>query len=149
MNFLKKALPFTALILILATLIFSLFKFTVSKKQYRYVVYFDSPDSNYLCTETRFLSKIAEKSKEQVFVEDILLGPLTNRYKLLFNRNTVCEFCFVRDKTLFLGLSEKALEQTDNTVEIKRGIEILRKNILKNFKNINTIEMYIGGKEIL
>lgn len=149
MNFLRKALPFSALIIILATLFFSLFKFTLNGKKNRYIVYFDSPDSNYLCTETRFLSKVPEKSKEAAFVEDILLGPLTNRYKPLFNTNTVCNFCFIRDKTLYIGLSKEALEQNDDTVEIKRGIEILKTNIFRNFKNISTIEMYIDGKEVL
>lgn len=146
--FIKKALPFTALILILATFLYSFSKFTINRKQDRYILYFDSPGFNELCTETRFLSKNTYQSKEMAFVEELLLGPVTNRYIPLFNKKTVCDFCFVREKTLYVGISKEALLVSKETAEIKRGIEVFKKNILKNFKNINTIEMYIDGKEV-
>ncbi len=146
--FIKKALPFTALILILASFLYSFFKFNINTKQDRYILYFNSPNFDELCTETRFLSKNSYQEKEKAFVEELLLGPVTNRYIPLFNKKTVCEFCFVREKTLYVGISKEALLVSKETAEIKRGIEVFKKNILKNFKNINTIEMYIDGKEV-
>lgn len=148
MSFIKKALPFTALILILASFLYSFLKFSITNGRERYILYFDSPNSEKLCTETRFLSKDTYNIKERAFVDELLLGPFTNRYIPLFNKNTVCEFCFVRNKTLYVGISKEALSVSKETAEIKRGIEVFKKNILKNFKNITTIEMYIDGKQV-
>lgn len=148
MSFFRRALPFTALIIILGTFLYSLFKFKITNNSDRYIMYFDSPNSEFLCCETRFLSKDGYNNKEKAFVEEMLLGPLTNRFIPLFNRNTVCEFCFVRDKTLYVGISKEAVLVSKETAEIKRGIEVFKKNILKNFQNINTIVMYIDGKEV-
>lgn len=148
MSFIKKAFQFTSLILFLAVLIFSAVKFSMNSTDSRYVMYFNSLDTDCLCTEIRFLNDTPHQGKEQFFVEELLLGPMTNRYIPLFNKNTTCDFCFVRDKCLYVGLSSEALVLNSETEDLKNGLKIFRTNIMKNFKNINTVMMYIDGREV-
>ena len=84
-----------------------------------------------------------------LFIEDLLLGPFTNRYKSLFSMETRLEFCFSREKTLFVGLSAEALKPGNDNRDIKGSVELLRENIVKNFTNFNKICIFIDGMQVL
>lgn len=144
----KKAIPYSAIIIFLAALLFSFCKFIIYKTNDRYVMYFESLNNGKICTEVRFLPEKPVQGKEQLFVDELLLGPMTNRYRHLFTKGTRTEFCFVRNKTMFVGISKDALQISAETADIKKGMRLFKKNILKNFKNINTIEMFIDGKSV-
>ena len=101
-----------------------------------------------ICTEVRFLPEKPVQGKEQLFVDELLLGPMTNRYRHLFTKGTRTEFCFVRNKTMFVGISKDALQISAETADIKKEMRLFKKNILKNFKNIKTIEMFIDGTSV-
>jgi len=74
-----------------------------------------------------------------------LLGPLTAEYRPLFTRGTRAQSCFVRGGVLYVDLSDALISEADGASEIRQGMELFRKNILYNFKNINTIEVFVAG----
>ena len=144
----KKALPYAAIIIFLGTLLFSFCRYLTERPGTRHVFYFESLDTNKVSTEIRFLPSKAEQGKERLFVDELLLGPMTNRYRPLFSAGTKTEFCFVRGKTLYVGLSKEAVQISPESADVRKGIELFRENILKNFTYIDTIEMYIDGKSV-
>jgi hypothetical protein len=67
-------------------------------------------------------------------------------FKPLFSDGTSCEFCFLKGKELFVGLSKEALKLKLDDVGLREGVSLLRKNIVKNFTNIYKIYIYIDGE---
>lgn len=114
----------------------------------RQIFYFESYDSSRICTETRYSEKKSGDEEIKAFVDDLLLGPMTNRFKFLFSPGTRTEFCFSNGKELYVGLSKQALFVNSETFNMKQNVSLLRKNIVKNFTNINKIYIYIDGKSV-
>ena len=114
----------------------------------RCVMFFQSSDlNNRLCLEERYLPESRQNSVE-LFVDELLLGPMTAHCRYIFSPGTRAESCFVRGKVLYVNLSDDVLQQSGNASAIKDGTEIFRKNILDNFRNINRIEMFVDGKYV-
>ena len=128
----QKVLPAIAAGVFCGALIFSAVRFAFSGPLYRSVMYFPSFDTASLCTEVRKLPSVHGKERVSVFVDELLLGPMTYRYKNLFPQGTRAEFCFVKDKVLYVGLNETALSLHGEVVPPKEGVELLKKNILRN-----------------
>ncbi|MCI1208006.1 MAG: GerMN domain-containing protein [Treponema sp.] len=113
----------------------------------RYVMKFQSTDHDGLCLEERYVPVSAGDSMLQ-FVDELLLGPETAHYRHLFSPGTRTIYCFVRNKVLFVNLSDEVLLQTGDSSSIRDGTEIFKENILSNFRNIKGIEMFVGGKYV-
>lgn len=114
----------------------------------RQIFYFESYDSSRICTETSYSEKMHGDEAVRAFVDDLLLGPMTNRFKFLFSPGTRTEFCFSHGKELYVGLSKQALFVNSETFNMRQNVSLLRKNIVKNFTNINKIYIYIDGKPV-
>jgi hypothetical protein len=144
----KKAVPYAAIIIFLGALLFSFCKYMFNRPGDRRVFYFKSYDNNKTCTEIRYEPHKPVQGREQLFVDELLLGPMTNRFRPLFTRGTKTEFCFLRGSTLYVGLSKEALQISADSADIGSGVKLLKKNVLKNFTYINAVEMYIDGKSV-
>ncbi len=152
MNGKQKIIADISIGVFLSSLIFSLVMYCVRKPQSRYVYYFNSFDTEKICCETRRRQGNSSKEKpdEKInyFVSDLLLGPMTNRYKYLFNPSATLEFCFVDGKVLNVGLSSQALKLSPEYSSLKEGVQLLRFNIVKNFTNIDKVNVFLGGVSI-
>ncbi|MDE6069090.1 MAG: GerMN domain-containing protein, partial [Treponemataceae bacterium] len=84
-----------------------------------------------------------------LYVDELILGPKTERARPIFSLGTESKFCFLREKTLFVNLSGELLYRTGNAGEIMDGIELFKKNIFKSFPKVKSVEIFIDGKKIL
>ena len=114
----------------------------------RAVMYFTSFGTDDVCTEVQYFPKNPIQGEVAFFVDELLLGPMTNRYKPLFARGTRAEFCTLEGDTLYVGLSGDALSVSKESADIETGIKLLKVNIVKKFTKINTVLVYIGGKSV-
>ena len=131
---------------------FSVLEYKMSRQGKRRIFYFATLDSSDIHSEVRYEPRDfvdTGTSSIQFFVEELLLGPTTNRYRPVFSLGTKVLFCNLSGDTLYVNLSEDALLEKGSAQTIKDGTEFFKMNILKNFANINTIEMFIGGKQII
>lgn len=117
-----------------------------NSKKSRHVFYFDSFDTNKVCTEVRYSVLSSKNYTVDKFISDLLLGPMTNRYKALFSTKTVLDFCIEKEGTLYVGLSSSSAEQTGEYSNRNYGIELLKKNITENFSGFDKIYIYIDGE---
>ena len=124
----------------------SLSLFFIKQNSKSYVFIFPSADDGTYIVERRNLSNDPAQGVIQLFVDELLLGSTVERTKLIFSSNTRVNSCFLRGNTLYLDLSDDLLSIEKSSFPINEGIELLRENILKNFSNINKIELFIGGK---
>ncbi|MCI7398560.1 MAG: hypothetical protein SOZ72_09885 [Treponema sp.] len=134
--------------IIIGSFIISLILFCIHTGGTRRVCCFRSFDSDRLCTEVRYFPRMNRIEAVEAFVQDLLLGPFTNRYKPIFASGTRLEFCFADGKTLYLGFSAQALKPEKEISDIDSNVQLIRKNIVKNFTNFNKICIFIDGVQV-
>ena len=139
----RKTTAFIAIVS--ASFVLSLVLWMMSYPGVRYVFMFQSAATGKICMESRYLPRRPVQGKVNCYVDELLLGALTAEYRPLFTRGTRAQSCFVRDGILYVDLSDALISESDGASEIGQGMELFRKNILYNFKNINTIEVFVAG----
>ncbi|MCK9168905.1 MAG: GerMN domain-containing protein [Treponema sp.] len=109
---------------------------------------FESLDNGKVCMESRYLPLKTVQGRVNMYVDELLLGPETDRFRPLFSAGTRTVSCFKRGGTLYVELSDTLLTEAGEASAIKTGIELFRKNILHNFENIHTVEVFVGGRPV-
>ncbi len=134
------------IIIVSFVVLFSLLFFIVFYPGKRAAFIFESMDSDYLYIEHRYIPRDSAQGDISYFVDELLLGPISNRYKPLFVNGTRAVSCFLaEDKTLYIDLNEKALLPGKTTSDTIYACELLKKNVLKNHKYVDTIKVFIMG----
>ena len=132
--------------LIILVFMISSFTFLIKRKGTRYTFVFPSANNGKYIIESRRLTKQKNKDNVNIYADEILLGSTLERTKLLFTSGTKLISCFQRGKVLYLNLSAKSLQMGEGVIELKEGVELLKKNIKRNFKDIDVVEVFINGK---
>jgi hypothetical protein len=146
-EFIKKNLStFIISIALLLILLFSLAIYFVKNNSKSYVFIFPSADNESYIVERRNLSKDSVQGEINYFIDELLLGSGVERTKLIFSLGTKVNSCFLRDDILYLDISEDLLNIDESSYPIENGINLLKENILKNFSNINKVELFIGKR---
>ena len=146
-EFIKKNLStFIISIPLLLILLFSLAIYFVKNNSKSYVFIFPSADNESYIVERRNLSKDSVQGEINYFIDELLLGSGVERTKLIFSLGTKVNSCFLRDDILYLDISEDLLNIDESSYPIENGINLLKENILKNFSNINKVELFIGKR---
>ena len=130
----------------LITLLFSVLSYIIGKDSVRRTFIFPSADKGEYIVEYRNLTKEPIQGDVQLFIDELLLGSTIERTKSLFASGTKVLSCFQRDQTLYLNLSSDLLEMGEGVIEIRDGMDVLKKNIQKNFSKIHEIEIFVNGK---
>lgn len=130
----------------LITLLFSVLSYIIGKDSVRRTFIFPSADKGEYIVEYRNLTKEPIQGDVQLFIDELLLGSTIERTKSLFSSGTKVLSCFQRDQTLYLNLSSDLLEMGEGVIEIRDGMDLLKKNIQKNFSIIHEIEIFVNGK---
>ncbi|HAH60696.1 MAG TPA: hypothetical protein DCL73_01210 [Treponema sp.] len=112
----------------------------------RRVCMFESSENGKICMEWRYLPLKPVQGRLNMYVDELLLGPETSRFRPLFSPGTKAVSCFKRGSTLYVDLSDTLLTESGGASEIKKGIGLFRRNILHNFENIHTVEVFVGGR---
>lgn len=143
----RKYIPFyivTSLIFI--TLIVSIILYNTKGYGTKRTFIFPSVDAGEYIVETRYLPKNPAMDEINFYVDELLLGPGVERTKFIFTAGTKKLSCFEREGILYLNLSSDLLKMGGNVIEIKEGVELLKKNIFMNFSHIKQVELFIDGK---
>lgn len=130
----------------LITLLFSVLSYIIGKDSVRRTFIFPSADKGEYIVEYRNLTKEPIQGDVQLFIDELLLGSTIERTKSLFSSGTKVLSCFQRDQTLYLNLSSDLLEMGEGVIEIREGMDLLKKNIQKNFSKIHEIVIFVNGK---
>jgi hypothetical protein len=143
----RKNLPvFVISLVIIALFVVSFTFYIIMKDSHRRIFIFPSADNGKYIIEYRNLTEKPHQGDIQLYIEEILLGSTVERTKLLFTPGTKVISCFERNHVLYLNLSADLLSMGDGVVEIREGTELLKKNIMKNFSEIDSVEIFIEGK---
>lgn len=141
----NKAIGFTILFIVF---IISLSCYFFTNTKTRKVLFFQHRDTGVLQVESRYLPKLKKNEGIKLFVDELLLGPMSDRSLPLFPRNTKSISTVLSGKTLYVNLSSEALNVLSAASANKVGSELFRKNVFRNFRNIAIIHIYIEGSSI-
>ena len=130
----------------LITLLFSVLSYIIGKDSVRRTFIFPSADKGEYIVEYRNLTKEPIQGDVQLFIDELLLGATIERTQSLFSSGTKVLSCFQRNQTLYLNLSSDLLEMGEGVIEIRDGMDLLKKNIQKNFSKIHEIVIFVNGK---
>ena len=143
----KKILPYFIISCIITFLFcFSFIWYLISKDTCRRTFIFPSADQGQYIIEYRNLTENPHQGDINLFIDEILLGSTVERTRNLFTPGTRLLSCFKRDGILYINLSSNLLEMGEGVIEIREGIELLKRNIMRNFSGIDSIEVFIEGK---
>lgn len=127
----------------------SLIIFLAKSRGSRYTFRFQSVDSGRNNIEWRFLPSKRGAQKVSQYVDELLLGPKTERSRPIFSPGTKADFCFERGRTLYINLTPDLLVKSGNASEIMEGLEIFKMNIKRTFPKYKEVEIYIDKRGIL
>lgn len=147
MNY-KLKIYLIALIVALLSFVFSLVIWLVNFPGNRRVFTFYSLDKNALIAETRFLPAKPAQGDVALFVDELLLGPITERCRPIFSPDTRTISAFAHDGVLYVNISREALAEKGGAVSVKEGCEIFSKNILRNFRKIKSVKLFIDYQAV-
>ncbi|WP_428768542.1 hypothetical protein V1L52_07875 [Treponema sp. HNW] len=133
----------------IAAFVFSFVFYLVFYPGTKKLFLFESLDNTDLYAESRFIPRNRTGSSLEYFCDELLLGPLSDRYRPLFARGTgMRAFLKKRGGTLYIDLNEKALFQSGISSEPKTGCRLLEQNIRKNYNSVDNIVITMMGREI-
>ena len=106
---------------------------------------FESSDSKTQCIEKRFIKGETSESKYRIYIEELLLGPISEHCKPIFPSETRLLTCFEREGTLFVNLSQDLVKVNSSDFDFEEKLELFKKNILSNFTSLKKVEVFIQG----
>ena len=112
----------------------------------KYVFIFPCVDEGKYVLETRYLKENPNKEQIAYFADELVLGSGLERTKYLFTPGTKIISCFERTKIVYIHLSADIIYMGHNVISIRDGIDLLTKNIKKNFAHVEDVQVFVDGK---
>lgn len=143
----KKYLPvFVSTGIMILFLFISAICFFVKGYGKRFVFIFPGVDAGDYVVETRYLKENPNKDYLAYYADELMLGSGLERTKYLFKPGSRILSCFERNKVVYIDLSADIINMGHNVIDIKDGIDLLKKNITKNFPYVEDIKVCVDGK---
>ncbi len=106
---------------------------------------FQSSDSQKFRIETRYAPVNPPQGKYHYYIDELLLGPISEHCKEIFQSGTKVLGCSKKNDTLYVNLSKELLQADAFETDFKAQIELFKLNITRNFSNIKKVEIFIDG----
>lgn len=133
------------IVLFLISLIFCILFSPGTRKLFIY----ESIDGDTLYSEAHYIPRKPVQGDIAYFVDELLLGPTSDRYRPLFATGTKALSCFIgEDKTLYINLSEEAVFQKGKSSKTSTACYLLEKNVLKNYNAVDNIIIFMMGNRV-
>lgn len=144
----KQVLAVIPLLIAVIALVVSIFLFNRHDFGQKRTFYFYSIDTGEVATEVRYLPRNPIQGDIKLFCDELVLGPMTNRFARIIALGTKVDFCTLEDDVLYVGLSEDAVISCTDVEELRKSIDLFKVNIVSNFTKINTVKVYIDGNSV-
>ncbi len=135
------------LAVILAAAFVSLIFWIATRPGSKAVFIYETSDSKSLSIERRFMKGKPVVSRTRAYIDELLLGPISEHCRPVFQQGTKVLSCFERDRVLYVNLSSDMVKNDSPDVDFKRQMELFKKNIHSNFPSIKKVELFIDGNE--
>ncbi len=134
------------LLIIVFFLSLSMFFFIKDFSGVRRTFVFHSTEGGNLKIENRFEPVFPAQGKVRNYIDELLLGPISEHCKPVFEKGTKVDYMILEGSKLTVNLSKELLTADAFSTDFKSQIELFKLNIKKNFHGIKNIEIYIDKK---
>ncbi len=134
-------------ILLLGTIL-GIFFINNNKKYDRLVLFFKNSISKEIETEIRYVPKQNIKTIDEVFCEELILGPVNHENYVFLKRGGKFNSCFVRAGVLYMDFPEGFLNVISEDFTTEEIASLLEKNIFTNCKHIKSAFISVNGRKI-
>ncbi|MBQ5472426.1 MAG: GerMN domain-containing protein [Treponema sp.] len=141
-----KRTSYAILLVILASMLISLVAWFIKFPGIRRSFVYQSSDSDKYRVEYRYLPAKPVQGPIQNYIDELLLGPVSEHCTPVFEKGTKVLSCFKKDNVLYINLSDDVLKADSQTTDFRKQIDLFEKNVFRNFGSINKIELFIDGK---
>ncbi|MDR2510378.1 MAG: hypothetical protein LBC77_07020 [Spirochaetaceae bacterium] len=115
----------------------------------RRTIVFYAAEGGTAFVEERFIARTGSREGDiRAFVEEAALGPAEWAAAPLFDRAAALESLFVREGTVYAGLSEAAAFPVSGGRSLIESLRSVEKDIRRNFSGVRSVRFFIGGREI-
>jgi spore germination protein GerM len=83
------------------------------------------------------------------YVEEFLLGPVSLDLAPLFTKGTKLRSLLYRDGVIYADLSESAVLQVQGGRDVMQCLEVLDRDLKRNFPQASGVKLFIDGNEII
>lgn len=132
--------------IVLVSAFLSIFNLSFSKYK-RCVLLFENFNDE-IVFEDRKILKGSDEEMVSRYVNMALLGPLNHEYKNLFADGTRLKTCFLREKKLYIDLTENAVFADNKTTDVYEAVKLLKDGVFNNFGFVSDVEIYVMGKSL-
>jgi len=139
-----------ALIIILALLISLIVFFHSNFNRKEYIFFYPDHQTGNSSGEIRRTPGFFFKNEKnlEIFVRELLLGPLDMKLDPLFSSGTKVEKMLYRNRIVYLDLNLTAFKPDKKVIHgFDKGIMFLEENIKFNFPFVNKVVITISGEE--
>lgn len=106
---------------------------------------FHASDSDKYRIETRYVPINTPVNKYEYYIQELLLGPVSEHCSPVFYTETRVLSCFLKDSVLYVNLSEDMMKADAFNTDFQSDIDLFKRNVIKNFPKVKQIELFIGG----
>ena len=135
---------FTIIISLLISVFFFFLNFPGIRKSFIY----KASDSDVLRIEHKYIPLGRESERIVTYVNELLLGPVSEHCIPVFEKGTKLLSCFKRNGILYVDISEDALKGNAVSTDFRQQIALFKKNVQRNFPTLKEIELFIEGKSL-
>jgi len=110
------------------------------------ILFFQNAHNSSMIAETRYIPVVKGKdARLSMYVSEVLLGPMNPNAKPLYNIGTHVNRCFIRKNAAYIDVSVDGAYPENGVTDSKTALEIFKKSVCTNFRNIDKIYMYFDG----
>ena len=141
-----QGVAFLVAVIVIFTSFFSIF---TRPPVSRTVFFFTQGKKTDVQAEIRYLPLKKNTSERfTLFLDELLLGPIQPDLLPLYPTSVRPVRAFLRGNEAFIDLSSEAEDYLEIGVSPRLAYEIFKKNVCTNFRNVDKINLYIGGREV-
>ncbi|MBD5408940.1 MAG: GerMN domain-containing protein [Treponema sp.] len=109
---------------------------------------YKSTASDSLCIETRYLASDSAEGKIQNYIDELILGSISERCQNIFPKGTTLLSCFERNGELYVDFSDDLIRNADpKSTNFSESFALFCNNIQRNFPKLQKIYIFINGTE--
>lgn len=135
------------ILLVLAVfLVSSVFIFIKDFPGLRRSFIFRSSEGEGLRIENRFEPVFPQQGRVQNYIDELLLGPVSEHCMPVFAKGTKVIYCLQNGSKLTVNLSRDFLGADAVNTDFRAQIELFKLNVKKNFPGIKEVELFVDGR---
>ena len=112
----------------------------------RRIFIFPQTHGNRYIVESRRLPLFPAQGKYENYVDELLLGPLSEQTSPIFYGGTRIISCFERENILYVNISSDFIYDDAQSADFRGGVNLFKKNIAVNFPHLKRVELFVDGK---